>query len=119
MQCVGRAFGSNANHRISKMCFFWAAIRKPPQGGSKKRRKDIIRKDLNDLNISGSCWYDLANKSRFAWRDHYHACLESSRVSSGKVDLQTVVCRECHRGFRRISDLKRHKCIDMHGKTFL
>ena len=32
-------------------------------------------------------------------------------MSSGNVDLQTVVCPECHRGFRRISNLKRHKCI--------
>ena len=32
-------------------------------------------------------------------------------MSSGKVDLQTVVCPACLRGFRRISDLKRHKCI--------
>ena len=32
-------------------------------------------------------------------------------MSSVKVDLQIVVCPECHRRFRRISDLKRHKCI--------
>ena len=87
------------------MCFFGWLSEKRPQGGPKKRWKDIIRKDLNDLNIPESCWYDLANRSR------YHACLESSQVSSGKVDLQTVVCPECLRGFRRISDLKRHKCI--------
>ena len=86
-------------------------IRKRSQGGPKKPWKDIIRKDLNDLNIPESCRYDLANKSRSNWKDHYHASLESSQVSSGNVDLQTAVCPKCHRGFRRISDLKRHKCI--------
>ena len=96
------------NHRIPKMCFFGCLSEKRPQGGPKKCWKDIIRKDLNNLNIPESRWYDLANKLRSAWRDHYHACLESSQVLSGKVDIQTVVC---HRGFRRISDLKRHKCI--------
>ena len=32
-------------------------------------------------------------------------------MSSGNVDLQTVVYPECLRGSRRISDLKRHKFI--------
>ena len=109
-----RAFGSNAQPLNSQDVLLWLVIRKRPQSGPKKRWKDIIRKDLNDLKIPESCWYmyDLANKSRSAWKDHYHACLEtSSPVSSGNVDLQTVVCPECHRGYRRISDLKRHKCI--------
>ena len=39
-------------------------------------------------------------------------------MSSGKVDLHTVVCPRCHKGFSRISDLRRHKCIDFYGKTF-
>ena len=123
------------------MCFFGWLLEKRPQGGPKKCWKDIIRKYLNDLNIPESCWYDLANKSRSAWKDHYHACLESSQVSSGNVDLQTVVCPECHRCFKRISDLKRpvweimvghrtmshqmchlsdqilHQCWDMFGQT--
>ena len=57
---------------------------------------DIIKKDLNDLNMSESCWYELGNISRSVWRDQYHVCLESSQVSSGNVDLHTVVCPECH-----------------------
>ena len=106
-----RAFGSNAQPSNFQDVLLWVVIRKRSQRGSKKRWKAIIRKDLNDLKIPESCWYDLANKPRSAWKDHYHACLESSQVSSGNVDLQTVVCHECHRGFRHISDLKRHKCI--------
>ena len=109
MQWLGH-LAQMPNHRIPKMCFFGWLSEKRPQDGPKKRWKDIIR-NLNDLNIPESCWYDLANISSSAWRDHYHACLESSQVSSGIVDLQTVVCPECHRGFRRICDLKRHKCI--------
>ena len=99
------------NHQIPKMCFFGWLSEKRPQGGPKKRWKDIIRKDLNDLKIPEGCWYDLANKSRSVWRDHYHACLKSSQVSSGNVDLQTVVCPKRLRGFKCISELKRHKCI--------
>ena len=32
-------------------------------------------------------------------------------MSSDNVDLPNVVYLECHRGFKRTSDLKRHKCI--------
>ena len=107
MQWLGH-LAQMPNHRIPKMCFFERLSEKRPQGGPRKCWKDIIRKDLNDLNIPESCWYDLANTSRSAWRKHYHACLESSQASSGNVILQIVVCHECHRGFRCISDLKRH-----------
>ena len=87
---MGRAFGSNAQPSNSQDVLMWVVIRKRPQGGLNKCWKDIIRKDLNDLNISESYWYDLANKSRSAWRDHYHACLESSQVSSGNVDYKLL-----------------------------
>ena len=90
------------------MCFFGWVLEKRPQGGPKKRWKDIIRKDLNDLNIPESCWYDLANKSRSAWKDHYHACLKSSQLSYCNVDFKPLSALT---DFRNISDLKRHKCI--------
>ena len=54
---------------------------------------------------------DLDTISRATWREHCHACLESSQLSSGNVDLRTVACRDCLRCFRLISDLKRHKFI--------
>ena len=107
MQWLGH-LAQMRNHRIPKMCFFGWLSEKRPQGGPKKCWKDIIRKELNDLNIPESCWYDLANKPRSAWKDHYHACLESpakcnlviliykllSSLNATEVSDALVTCRD-------------------------
>ena len=98
------------------MCFFGCLSVKPLQRGPKKRWKYIIRKDLNCLNIQESFQHDLAIIQDLPGETI--TCLESSQVLSVNVDLHTVACPECHRGFRSISDFQRHKCIAEREKPY-
>ena len=54
-----RAFGSNAQPSNSQDVLLWVVIRKNIYKVALRNAEDIIRKDLNDLKIPESCWYDL------------------------------------------------------------
>ena len=39
-----------------------------PRCGPRRRRRDVIRKDLKDFSVAESKWYEEAGRSRAGWR---------------------------------------------------
>ena len=80
-----------------------------------KRWRDVIRKDLKDIEVDEDEWYEEAVRSRPGWRAmcrlgmENRAEVQAATQASGVVD-RDVVWEECGRTFRRESDKKRHKC---------
>ena len=56
------------NTRLPKKSPFGWLCQPCPQSGPKRRWRDVIRRDLRDINISESEWYDEATSSRADWR---------------------------------------------------
>ena len=102
------------NTRLPKKSLFGWLCQPRPQSGPKRRWRDVIRRDLRDINISESEWYDEATSSRAGWRALCGLGLEDRRkqitTASCMPAAREVRCEVCNRTFRRESDLKRHKC---------
>ena len=87
-----------------------------PSGGPQRRWRDVIRKDLKD---AGNRWYKIAATSRAEWRRICHQLSEVTKHQSNQTHDQPtdlVQCPTCLRSFRRISDMKRHKCLEERRK---
>lgn len=101
-------------HRLPQKCLFGWLPQPRPRGGPKKRWKDAIKSDLQEIKVPETQWYKLARTSRQGWRATYMSALEERRARQQEgAQLPTstpVVCQECERTFRREGDRKRHKC---------
>ena len=64
------------------MLFGW--LQQPyPQGGPRRRWKDIIRQDLKDIGVDEGQWYNEAVTSRDSWRA---LCMQSFyKVPAGRA----------------------------------
>ena len=105
------------DNRIPKKVFFGWLQQPRPQGGPRRRWKDIIRQDLKDIGIDEGQWYNEAVTSRESWRALCRQSLD--KVPDGRAaELfeNVVFCQTCSRCFRRESDKKRHKCLDERSK---
>ena len=69
-------------------------------------------KDLADIEVDESEWYEKARTSKAGWKELCHAELEDYRmilVPRTSTADRDAVCEECCRAFRYESDRKRHK----------
>ena len=108
------------DHRIPKIGLFSWLPQPRPQGGTKLRWRDVIRKDLKAISVSEEKWYDEAAASRPTWRATNKGGVRLS-IASDHHDAQKhlskqIKCDECGQSFRRESDKKRHKCISERQK---
>ena len=107
------------DHRLPKSALFGWLPQPRPRCGPRKRWRDVVRKDLKDIEVEESEWYEEARKSRAGWRALYRAGLESCRETQGtqaSVVVRDVVCEVCSRSFSREGDKKRHKCLNERQK---
>ena len=103
------------SQRIPKITLFSWLPQRRPQGGPRKRWKDVIRKDLSEMEIKEEEWFEKATSSRAEWRSTYRQArtnlpYDQPLLARTTVNLQ-VQCPQCHRMFRRESGRKRHKCL--------
>ena len=107
------------DHRLPKSTLFGWLPQPRPRYGSRKRRRDVVRKDLKDIEVEENEWYEEARKSRAGWRSLYCAGLESCRKTQetqASVVVRDVVCEVCSMSFSREGDKKRHKCLNERQK---
>ena len=90
------------DQRLPKMCLFSWLPQIRPQGGPRRRWRDLVKTDLKAVGVSDGCWYSEA-LDRKHWREVWGQRLEQSQQ-------QQVLCSECGRSFRRESDKAHHKC---------
>ena len=100
--------------RIPKATFFGWLCQPRPRSGPKRRWKDVIRRELKDINLDEGQWYDEATTLRAAWRASCGLGLENHREQRATEPsipvVRQVTCEVCSRTFLRESDRKRHKC---------
>ena len=56
------------SHRIPKSALFGWLPQSYPRCGPRRRWRDMIRKDLKDIEIKEEEWYEEATRSRPGWR---------------------------------------------------
>ena len=71
--------------RIPKSVLFGWLPQKRPRCGPRRRWKDMIRKDLRDIEVKEDEWYEEATRSRAGWRDMQIKDGEAYRSSSRSV----------------------------------
>ena len=108
------------DHRIPKTALFSWLPQPRPRCGPKKRWRDVMRKDLKDIELSEEKWFEEAVRSRAGWRVLYRDGVDSYRerqiVNAPTAVVRDVVCEVCSRNFRRESDKARHKCVNERRK---
>ena len=105
--------------RMPKISLFSWLPQPRPRGGPRKRWKDVIRKDLQSMEVAEDEWFDVATASRAAWRNIYReACtLRANNAQHQQQNQENLVqCTGCQRTFRREGDKKRHKCAEERSK---
>ena len=104
------------DHRLPKVMLFSWLPQPRPRCRPWKRWRDVVRKDLRDVEVGEHEWYEEATSSRASWRALYPMGLENYREmrttqAQAPVVVRDVFCQACSRSFRRLSDKKRHKCV--------
>ena len=56
------------DHRIPKSVLFGWLSHPRPQGGPRRRWRDVVKKDLKEVKVSDEEWYDEARRSRAGWQ---------------------------------------------------
>ena len=105
-------------YRAPKMALFGWLPQPHLPGGPRKRWRDMICQDLKALGIAKSEWYRQTSQ-RDCWRAIYRKGLadQCSQHQSRSCQPQNqVLCEKCGRGFCRVGDKARHKCIDERQK---
>ena len=105
--------------RIPKSVLFGWLPQKRPRCGPRRRWRDMIRKDLRDIEVKEDEWYEEATRSRAGWRDTCRLGMErhtEAQVAQSSAAAREVECEVCSRKFRRESDKKRHKCLSERNK---
>ena len=94
-----------------------------------RKKVDVIRRDLKDIEMDESKWYEEATTSRAGWKAAYRLGLKNNydrrSTEHPVVAACEVVSEVCSRKFRRESVKKRHKCTserekpvcEQHGAT--
>ena len=101
------------DNRIPKKVLFGWLQQPRPQGGPRRRWKDIIRQDLKDIGIDEGQWHNEAVTSigkagELCVDNHLTRSLMDGLLSC----LKMLSCEIYSRSFRRESDKKQHKCLD-------
>ena len=108
------------NHRTLKSALFGWLPQARPRCGPRRRWRDVIRRDLKDIEVDESVWYEEATKSRAGCRatcrKGMKRCSEDQAVRASVV-AREVRCEVCSRKFRREGDKRRHKCLSERRKA--
>ena len=107
------------DHRLPKVMLFSWLPQPRPRCGPRKRWRDVVRKDLRNVEVGEHEWYAEASRSRAGWRVLCQVGLvngREARTSQASTVVRDVVCELCSRSFRRESDKQRHKCLDERQK---
>ena len=65
------------DHRLPKVMLFSWLLQPRPRCGPRKRWRDVVRKDLRDVEVGEREWYEEATSSRASWMALYRMGLES------------------------------------------
>ena len=112
------------DHWIPKFCLFGWLTEPRPRCGPRRRWRDVIKWDLQEIDVDESEWYEEACSSRAGWRAICRLGLDTrmqkqaTAVDPGQA-ARHVVYSICMRPFRRESDRKRHKCSNEQAKPVL
>ena len=68
------------DHRIPKQTLFGWLPESCPQGGPRRRWRDLIRRDLKTIEVEEELWYSEATTSRAGWRATYQLAMEDWAV---------------------------------------
>ena len=94
--------------RWPKQLLFGHLSKTRPACGPRQRWKDVIVKDLKIMKLpAGGSWWTLA-QNKGEWIECINTLDDSSRCPLRPG--APVFCDDCQRFFRRLGDLKRHKC---------
>ena len=63
------------DQRLPKMCIFSWLPQTRPQGGPRRRWRDLVKTDLKAVGVSNGCWYSKA-LDRKHWREVWGQRLE-------------------------------------------
>ena len=107
-----------SDDRIPKTVLFGWLTQPRPRSGPRKRWRDMVKKDLQQIKVKEEEWYDEAVLSREGWRATCRLQLATQQEArpTTRPTEQAVTCDVCCRSFRRESDRKRHKCRDERQK---
>ena len=81
------------DHRIPKSVLFGWLSKPRPQGGPRRRWRDIIRRDLKELRISEDKWYEEAG-SRAGW-GHVQAKVGGDSGDQAVTDTESRGNKRC------------------------
>ena len=102
-------------HCTPQKCLFGWLPQPRPQGGPKKRWKDVVMADLKDLKVPEANWFESACASVVEWRATYREVLMETADAPHSLTAPQppllILCQVCRRRFRREGDRKRHKCL--------
>ena len=109
------------DQRMPKAALFGWLPQPRPRGGPRRRWRDVIKKDLKQIDVEEDEWYEEACRSRAGWRALCRDAVESrTEAQTGATctepQQRNVECTVCHRQFRRECDKKRHKCTEERQK---
>ena len=102
-------------YRIPKMTLFGWLPQPRPRCGPRRRWRDVVCKDLKDINVGEDEWYELASSHRPTWRSLYRDGCDRYRDGCHETNnlveqaRRVVHCTKCNRFFRRESDMKRNQ----------
>ena len=84
------------DHRLPKSLLFGWLPESRSRCGPRRRWRDVIRKDLKDISIAESKWYEEARRSRAGWRATYRDGL-ANHSESRAVGPAMAMCEVCVR----------------------
>ena len=109
-----------SEERIPKSALFGWLPQPHPRCGPRRRWKDVIRRDLTDIEVGEDEWFEEATLSTAGWREICREGVERhsevSRVQAPAA-AREVVCEVCSRTFSREGDKKRHNCLNERSKS--
>ena len=108
-------------HRVPKSVLFGWLPQPRPRCGPRKRWRDVVKKDLNVIEVEEDEWYAEATRSRAGWKTMcglgLQRCGETQAQAVERAcAVREVECSVCSRKFRKESDKKRHKCLEERSK---
>ena len=108
--------------RTPKPVFFGWLTR--PRGDPRRRWKDLIRKDLKEMDVDECKWYEEACRSKSGWREIYKLGVENSveqhrTAQTSRQPTAKVVREMCLRQFsREWNSDKKNKLISEHQNQY-